>query len=501
MDINPIDNPEFFDPESRQALLFVVLSVLMAIATGVVGLRFYTRAVILGLIGLDDWLCLVSLGTILAFGGIALNLVTKGLGRHVGTLPLPEFHDYMKTFFVMVVFYNLAIASFKLCFLAQYYRIINSKTMRRLIFAATAFVGVTQVSLNIFQCTPVSGFWEPGPGVKCLPIVPGWYIAAAGNIVADILIILIPLPLIKGLNLPRAQKLALAGIFCLGFLTTAISLIRVKYLPQGIDTTWDNVDTTFWSMAECCTGILCVSLPTLRPLALRWFPRVFMALSRSTGGSSGRPTKSGASKSRPWQPKDLESRGGNPNEDGCGLRSAARRATKQWSHISENDQDEATLVTRTNATASVSRDHHRDGGKVEVLSSADRRRSSSVPQNYSRRGSKATWSQTRSQTPSQTGRKSSITTTTFLDSASEDRESPEIELHDISGNGNKTNVISYPMAVYSGVAGEMGAMMRTGHAVEISGGKAVASMPGGADENENSFIRVQQEVDVKGTAL
>ncbi|KAK7955233.1 hypothetical protein PG988_015927 [Apiospora saccharicola] len=458
MDINPIDNPEFFDPENRQVLMFVVLSILMGIATGVVGLRFYTRAVILGLVGLDDWLCLVSLGTILAFGAIALNLVTKGLGRHVGTLPRPDgFHDYMKTFFVMVIFYNLAIASFKFCFLAQYYRIINSKTMRRLIFAATGFVGVwtmTQVTLNIFQCTPISGFWEPGPGVKCLPIVPGWYIAAAGNIVADILIILIPLPLIKGLNLPRAQKLALAGIFCLGFLTTAISLIRVKYLPQGIDTTWDNADTTLWSMAECCTGILCVSLPTLRPLALRWFPRVFMALSRSTGGSSGRPNKSG---SRPWQPKDLESCGGN-SEACCGLRSAARTAkTKQWSHLGENDQDEATLVARTtDATVSVSRDHQ--GGGVEV--STDRPRRSSVPQNYSHRGSKAkaTWSQTRSQTRSQTGRKSSITkTTTFFDSASEDREGPEIELHDVnanaSGNGNdKTNKsrVSYPMPVYSG---------------------------------------------------
>lgn len=42
----------------------------------------------------------------------------------------------------MIIFYNLAIASFKLCFLAQYYRIINSKTMRTLIFAATGFVGL-----------------------------------------------------------------------------------------------------------------------------------------------------------------------------------------------------------------------------------------------------------------------------------------------------------------------------------------------------------------------
>lgn len=70
--INPTDNPELFDEESRAGLLFVVLPILMGLAATTVGLRFYTRAVILGLIGLDDWLCLASMGTIFAFGGLAL---------------------------------------------------------------------------------------------------------------------------------------------------------------------------------------------------------------------------------------------------------------------------------------------------------------------------------------------------------------------------------------------------------------------------------------------
>lgn len=41
---------------------------------------------------------------------------------------------------------------------------------------------------------------------------------ASGNIISDVLVLVLPLPMIKGLKLPRNQKIALAGIFGLGFL-------------------------------------------------------------------------------------------------------------------------------------------------------------------------------------------------------------------------------------------------------------------------------------------
>lgn len=41
---------------------------------------------------------------------------------------------------------------------------------------------------------------------------------AAGNVLSDVLVLLLPLPMIKGLQLPRNQKIALASIFGLGFL-------------------------------------------------------------------------------------------------------------------------------------------------------------------------------------------------------------------------------------------------------------------------------------------
>ena len=41
------------------------------------------------------------------------------------------------------------------------------------------------------------------------------------------------------------------------------------------DSTWDNVDAALWSYLELTVGIICASLPTLRPLLVKITPRIF----------------------------------------------------------------------------------------------------------------------------------------------------------------------------------------------------------------------------------
>ncbi len=51
--------------------------------------------------------------------------------------------------------------------------------------------------------------------------------------------------------------------------TCVISIIRLFTLASATNTTdptWDNVPTSWWSVVELNCGILCASLPTLRPL-------------------------------------------------------------------------------------------------------------------------------------------------------------------------------------------------------------------------------------------
>ena len=43
-----------------------------------------------------------------------------------------------------------------------------------------------------------------------------WFTNAAINIATDFAIVILPIPIIKSLNLPRRQKQALIGIFAIG---------------------------------------------------------------------------------------------------------------------------------------------------------------------------------------------------------------------------------------------------------------------------------------------
>ena len=94
--------------------------------------------------------------------------------------------------------------------------------MRKVILYALVFVAmwsISQLLIVIFSCTPIEKFWlgESIPNGKCMPNLPFWYVNAGGNILTDVLIFVIPLPALGSLKLRKNQKLALIGIFCLGF--------------------------------------------------------------------------------------------------------------------------------------------------------------------------------------------------------------------------------------------------------------------------------------------
>lgn len=110
--------------------------------------------------------------------------------------------------------------SVKITFLLQYYRVFALRKMRIFVLAALGLIGcwsVSQLLVAIFNCTPIYKFWMRDSDGTCIPNHPFWYINAAGNIITDIVIFVLPLPVLGSLKLRRPQKLLLVGIFSLGF--------------------------------------------------------------------------------------------------------------------------------------------------------------------------------------------------------------------------------------------------------------------------------------------
>jgi hypothetical protein len=118
--------------------------------------------------------------------------------------------------------YNIALMAVKMTFLFQFYRVlaVNHRT-KRIYIIATVLVGswaLSQVLVEIFICSPIEAFWDQSVQGRCIPNYPQWYINAAGNIISDMVVFFLPIPVIRELSLVRPQKIILMFIFCLGFL-------------------------------------------------------------------------------------------------------------------------------------------------------------------------------------------------------------------------------------------------------------------------------------------
>ncbi|EFQ35466.1 uncharacterized protein GLRG_10610 [Colletotrichum graminicola M1.001] len=277
-----------------------------------VSLRIYTRTKIIRTFGIDDYLAVASLLATVACGTAIADMTTHGLGRHIVTLSPKDITEYMRLFYTSIVCYNIAILCIKLSFLCQYYRVMVVPRLRKIYAVALLIVGAwstSQLFISALQCLPVSGFWDKSVKAKCIPNQPQWYVNAAGNIITDVAVFALPMPVFWHLRLPRKQKILLMGIFSLGFFTVAISIIRVQFLDIETDFTWTNVKASLWSLGEISSAITCASLPTLRPLLTKLFPELMSRVnissvpSQQTETGHTRPTRaySGLPK-----PRDME---------------------------------------------------------------------------------------------------------------------------------------------------------------------------------------------------
>jgi hypothetical protein len=108
----------------------------------------------------------------------------------------------------------------KMSILLQYLRVFPGRPIRRVcwsLFAIVAIAGVWAIGTAILTCLPIAYNWDGSVvGGRCLPLKPLWFTNAALNIATDLSILLVPMPVLKSLKLPRKQKIGLFIVFALG---------------------------------------------------------------------------------------------------------------------------------------------------------------------------------------------------------------------------------------------------------------------------------------------
>jgi hypothetical protein len=71
---------------------------------------------------------------------------------------------------------------------------------------------------TILQCVPLERAWNKSVPGWCVQPTAQWYSFAGLNISVEVIMFILPMPMIKKLRLPRQQKVGLFFIFALGLL-------------------------------------------------------------------------------------------------------------------------------------------------------------------------------------------------------------------------------------------------------------------------------------------
>jgi hypothetical protein len=153
----------------------------------------------------------------------------EGMGVYAGGRTIDATH-LAKLVITNNNLWALAVNITKASILAQYLRIFSGRLERALCW------GLLGLSLpatcwaifgGTFLCTPAAKLWSPQLPGHCLDAQTYWLSAAGINICLDFMVLLLPLPAVTRLRLPRKHKICLVLVFSLGFFVCIVSVVRL----------------------------------------------------------------------------------------------------------------------------------------------------------------------------------------------------------------------------------------------------------------------------------
>ncbi|KAL4863674.1 hypothetical protein BDV12DRAFT_177230 [Aspergillus spectabilis] len=335
------------------------VAAVMAIATVFVGLRFWARtAHSSAALAYDDWSLLIALAFAYGTGICCILGGEYGIGRHIWVVEPNDVLMSMKIIFAYVILYATTVPMVKVSVLLLYRRIFRlTWTLYLCAFLSVGYTISVSTAISL-ACVPTSYFWtqwvDPLNGGYCRINLYQFYLwNGVANLFTDVIILCLPIPIVWSLQMPKAQKWAISGIFLLGGFVCVATIIRIYTITKmksSVDITWVIGDAMIWSNVEPCIGIVSACLPTLRPL-LRRIPH--LSLFGSTHRSGNMPS------SKPMNPSEPDSITASAN------RSAYRSATGKRGHF-RPEEDEIYLTTDVGRGSSLRR-HDEINGSQDTI--------------------------------------------------------------------------------------------------------------------------------------
>ncbi|KAI2626808.1 hypothetical protein GGS21DRAFT_529265 [Xylaria nigripes] len=273
------------------ASLFIVLCTLFVI------LRFVSLKVGRRAIGLEDWLILpawiIEIG--LCANGIC-SVIYGGVGRHEAYVVAHDPNQLIRwaqTLFATELLYGTVFPIEKTTILLLYLRLFRiHRSFRITTYLLIAYIwvwGISEVIVALSQCIPIAYQWDKTLNGRCIDQLAFYRWVSVPNVIHDVVMLILPLPMVWRLQIDLRQKLALSGVFLIGSIGCIASFVRLFIffkLNALSDNTWASIQLHSWTLAE--TGVILISscLPALWPLITRTMGKIGTLSSNISKGVS-----------------------------------------------------------------------------------------------------------------------------------------------------------------------------------------------------------------------
>ncbi|MCJ1444783.1 MAG: hypothetical protein MMC23_005285 [Stictis urceolatum] len=280
--------------------LIVIESIFIFLDVLAVGARLWARQIKRKPLEFNDYSIVIALIVMMARTGNEIAMVVHaGFGLH-GTEIMERFgpntlFDFGKMSFANDILWLFLVTVVKLSALDLYTRIFRQPIFVKvtwLVFGICALAGTAFTFVRAFICRPVGMNWDLSlakEGGICGDLNTMYLALATIDLVLDLLVVFLPLPVIWTLQMAFSKKIAISIIFGLGAAICCITAVRLKFINEidVTDITFSQVKFNIFAALEPLLGIINACLPVLPPVFAKfWSSSAFMSARRRTAGNS-----------------------------------------------------------------------------------------------------------------------------------------------------------------------------------------------------------------------
>ncbi|RMX97551.1 hypothetical protein D0868_10588 [Hortaea werneckii] len=250
------------------------------------------------------------------------TVANLGLGKDIWKVSFENITGILKVYYFDEDLYLTALPIVKMSMLCFYLRIFPNRWFKISCWVTMACCfcyGVAFLLVSVFQCRPLNYAWHHWDGEHngtCNNINAQGWTSAAFNVILDVVVIALPLPLLAKLQLNKRKKFLVMLMFSVGFVVTVISILRLQVLVQFGNTTnftYHYKSVGYWSTAELDLAVICACMPGIR-LLIKWArPRLVGDTTR--GGTPAPFSSSGYATGQSGLSYDKKSRASRPSRD------------------------------------------------------------------------------------------------------------------------------------------------------------------------------------------